>query len=568
MSTKKQILLIVALILVTVGVSGWLSTVVGNRGPDYNEGLRRSILLFSNVYESVVQRYIEEVDPEKCVQAAIDGMLERLDPYTVYRKAEEDDEIEILTSGKYGGVGMRIGMRNGWATVVEQPFDGKPAFRAGIREGDQIIEVDGKSTKDLTISETASLLRGEPDTEVVVKIRREGVSEVLTFRLIRDVITVEDINCATIINGDVGFVRLTRFGRNAGTEVERAVSKLKQQGAKKLILDLRSNPGGLLEAAVEVANVFVPKGELIVSTKGRNKSDDREYRASKDPVWGDLPLAVLVDSYSASASEIVAGAIQDLDRGVVIGSTTFGKGLVQRVVGVGPRSTLRITTSEYFVPSGRLIQNPAVFDKGRTSVLYAEGIKRLEEAADPKKEYRTTSGRLVRGGGGIVPDIQVSPDTLSRLEFALLSQSMFFNFAVGYVQRHPDLPRDFVADDKVVDEFRKFLAEKKFEYKTDGETELEAFERAARKRGYLSDVTPALEQIKAALAQQKKREFEESLSYIRQSLEREIITKLWGTAAGISAVLDDDEVVQKAVEVLSNPLQYGSILGKKTTVGG
>ncbi|MGQ9852553.1 MAG: S41 family peptidase, partial [Candidatus Oleimicrobiaceae bacterium] len=197
MSTKKQILLIAALIVVTVGVSGWLPTVVGDRGPDYNESLRRSILLFSNVYESVVQRYIEEVDPEKCVQAAIDGMLERLDPYTVYLKAEEDDEIEILTSGKYGGVGMRIGIRNGWATVVEQPFDGKPAFRAGIREGDQIIEVDGKSTKDLTISETAGLLRGEPGTEVVVKIRRQGVAEVLTFRLIRDVITVEDINCVT-----------------------------------------------------------------------------------------------------------------------------------------------------------------------------------------------------------------------------------------------------------------------------------------------------------------------------------------------------------------------------------
>ncbi|MDZ7378186.1 MAG: S41 family peptidase, partial [candidate division KSB1 bacterium] len=295
MSTKKQVGLVAALIVVTVGLSGWLSTVVGNRGPDYNEQLRRSIILFSNVYESVVQRYIEEVDPEKCVQAAIDGMLERLDPYTVFLKAEEDDELEILTSGKYGGVGMRIGMRNGWATVVEQPFDGKPAFRAGIREGDQILEVDGKSTKDLTISETAQLLRGEPGTEVVVKIRREGVDEVLTFRLIRDVITVEDINCATIIDGDVGFIRLTRFGRNAGSEVERAVAKLKEQGAKKLILDLRSNPGGLLEAAVEVANVFVPKGELIVSTKGRVKSDDREYRAEKDPVWQDLPLAVLVD---------------------------------------------------------------------------------------------------------------------------------------------------------------------------------------------------------------------------------------------------------------------------------
>lgn len=568
MSTKKQILLIAALIVVTVGVSGWLPTVVRDRGPDYNESLRRSILLFSNVYESVVQRYIEEVDPEKCVQAAIDGMLERLDPYTVYLKAEEDDEIEILTSGKYGGVGMRIGMRNGWATVVEQPFDGKPAFRAGIREGDQIVEVDGKSTKDLTISETAGLLRGEPGTEVVVKIRRQGVAEVLTFRLIRDVITVEDINCVTMIGDDVGFIRLTRFGRNAGAEVERAAIKLKQQGAKKLILDLRSNPGGLLEAAVEVANVFVPKGELIVSTKGRTKTDDREYRATKDPVWVDLPLAVLVDSYSASASEIVAGAIQDLDRGVVIGNTTFGKGLVQRVVGVGPRSTLRITTSEYFVPSGRLIQNPEVFDKGRTSVLYAEGITRLEEAADPKKEYRTTSGRLVRGGGGIVPDIQVSQDTLSRLEFALLRQSMFFNFAVSYVQRHPEVPRDFVADQKVLSEFRRFLAEKTFEYQTDGEAELNAFERAAKKHGYLQEVAAQLEEIRKALAEQKKREFDNSLGYIRQSLEREIITKLWGTSAGISAVLDDDEVVQKAVEVLRNPAQYGAILGKKVIVGG
>ncbi len=567
MSARRQILTIVLLIVVVVSFGGWLSNVVGSKDTDYYDQLRMNYVLFTRVFDTIRERYVEEVDPNKVMKAAIEGMIQRLDPYTEYLETEQTSNIQIITDGEYGGVGTRISMRNGWCTVIEQPFDGKPAFRAGIREGDQIIEVDGVSTWNESLDETANRMRGKPGTEVRLKIRREGVEDPLEFRLIRDTIRVEDVNCAVMIDENIGYIRLTRFGRNAGRDVRRAIEDLKREGMKSLVFDLRSNPGGLLQTAVEVADNFIDKGDLIVFTKGRYQSSNNEYRAKQVPVLGDMPLVVLVDRYSASASEIVAGAVQDLDRGVVVGNTTFGKGLVQQVEELPPNAVLKMTFAEYFIPSGRLIQNQDIYPTGPRSV-FSENAELRKENEDDKREYKTSSGRIVYGGGGVVPDITVTPDTLNSLEFALLSQSMFFNFAVRYVQDNENLPADLKVGEEIMAEFRTFLKDKEFTYDIEGEAELSQFEEAAKERGlYNDEVASHLAEIKRIIDKDKLADFEDSKEVIGWSLERELVSKLHGTAAGIKAVLDDDEVVQKAVELLTDNEQYWAVLGKKGEVG-
>ncbi len=554
MRSKKNVGVVVVLILTAITFGGWLSTTVGLTGQDYYASVRKNIGLFGRVFEEVTQRYVEPIDPDKFMHAGINGMLDALDPYTVLIEKEGKTELNIMTRGAYGGVGMRIGMRNGWPTVVEPPFEDTPAMRAGIREGDQIIEVDGVSTKGLSISETAARLRGPKGTPVTIKIRRPGVPEPLEFRLIRDEIHPKDVSYAGMVRDGVGLIKLTRFSRNAGKEVREAVNELRNQGARAIILDLRNNPGGMLEAAVEVAENFVPKGQLIVSTRGRIKEAQQEFRSRRSPSWPEGPLAVLVNGYSASASEIVSGCIQDLDRGVIVGEPTYGKGLVQTVVPISRDAAVKITTAKYYIPSGRLIQKPEVFRREQEVLLN----KTFEN--DSAKVYHTLHGREVQGGGGITPDVIVKADSLNALEIALLMKSMLFNFAVEYSTKHPNLPRDFQVDDALIAEFRDFLKKNKFDYKVEGEDAYDDFKKEAKRAGFLASLEPGLKTIDERLKEVKEREFQESIDFIRQALQREIAAKLWGTKAAVEATFDDDKQLQKAVAILTNPDQYTAIL--------
>jgi len=574
MSIKKKTSTIIILIAALATLAGWSLDWGISVGADYVHEIRKNIEIFGLVYSEISQKYVDQVDPAKVLKAGINGMLGTLDPYTVLIEQEDNDQLQIMTTGKYGGLGMLIGPRDGWPTVVEPPYEGTPAQRAGIREGDQIIEVDGVVTKGMSTNDAASKLRGEVGTPVVVKIRREGEAEPIEFRLIRAEIVVHDVSYSGIVRDGIGYIKLTRFSRNAGHEIREAIRQLKTQNAKGIVLDLRNNPGGLLEQAVEVSENFVKKGDQIVSTRGRIEGSVQKYVSEKEPAAGTLPLVVLVNEFSASASEIVAGAIQDLDRGVIVGAPTYGKGLVQTVVRLTGDAALKVTTAKYYIPSGRLIQKESNLHKEQADI-FAQG----EEATDPvavdeKKQeapaehFQTAHGRDVFGGGGIKPDVEIKTPKLTQYEISLLRKMMLFNFAIQYAVRHPELKPGFQVDEKLLGELQQFLADRHFTYESDTEAQLENLRKAAEEDGYLADIKTQLEALQVALQAEKKDDFTKSRDFIRRSLEREISSKLWGTRAEVEAGFDDDPAIQCAVNLLLSPDEYTGLLAGNGKVKG
>ncbi len=582
MSTKKHALIIGALAILLVTVSGWLTGWVSANSPDYYHQVQRNIEIFGRVYQEISRKYVEEVDPGKFMKAGIQGMLATLDPYTVLVEKEDNQELQIMSSGKYGGLGMRIGMRGGWPTVVEPPFDGTPALKAGIREGDRIIAVDGADTKGLTVSMVANLLRGEIDSEVSLKVERQGEAEPIEFRLIRAEIIVTDVVYVGIIDeqSGTGLIRLSHFSRNAGKDIEKAIRELKKSGLQRLILDLRSNPGGLLDAAVSVGENFIKKGELIVSTEGRTAAAAQKYLASKSPVLEELPLVVLVNGLSASASEIVAGAIQDLDRGVIIGSNTFGKGLVQTVIPITGEAALKVTTAKYLVPSGRSIQDPKRYLADPSGILYhpnaeearerdnqvdAEPLNSKDAEDDLGTPYLTANGRKVYEKHGITPDILIDVEKLSQFEIELLRKTMPFQFAVVYAAQHPELKRGFEVSPEIIQAFKAFLAEKEFDYTSEAQSALRRVSEIASTKDYSAAIASPLAEIRASLLAQKASEFGASTDFIMEELQKEISAKLWGSRAEIEATFDDDPVIREAISVLNDGERYESILASAGT---
>lgn len=559
MKWKKQGIWVVVLTVLMITLGGWMANISSSATPDYYLNVQKNLTLFVRIYKEVTLKYVKEIDPDKFMHVGINRLLDALDPYTVLLERDQNEEMSIMTRGKYGGVGMTISIRQGWPTVVEPPFDGTPALKAGIREGDQIIEIDGKSTKGEKISETANRLRGRPGTGVVIKVKRSGISKPIEFHLIRAVISVHDLSYAGMVQSGVGYIKLRRFSKNVGQEVADAIENLKSKGMTSVILDLRSNPGGLLPAAVDVANDFLPKGTLVVSTKGRVPNSNQEFRTENDPVAPKLRLAVLVNGNSASASEIVTGSIQDMDRGVVVGTRTFGKGLVQTVIPLSKTQSVKITTAKYYIPSGRCINNDKHTFRNSADIFVRSDSSGSDSTK--KKAYHTKHGRVVYGGGGIEPDIIVKNPKLSNFEWELIRKSMFFDFAVHYASTIQDTSKPVVIDNAVLREFRKYLKKKKFYFEIEGQNALKSLEKTGKERKYGMPFEAEVQDLKTFLNRQKDLEFHRSINFIKKMLKLEIIAKLKGSKAEIRASLDDDKTVKAAINILKNPQEYKKKLG-------
>jgi carboxyl-terminal processing protease len=517
--------------------------------------INKSVEVFGKIYKEVILNYVDEVDPEKFIRAGIKGMLSELDPYTVFIDEKHSEEVDALTTGKYGGIGISISKFD-TSIVVIKVSRGYPADKAGIRVGDVIVQIDSIYVKDKSLDEVRSLMVGKPGTQLKVKVIREGVSNPLVFELTRAEVEVKNITFYDFIDDGIAYIKLERFSRNAGEELRKAIKNLQSKGEiKGLILDLRDNPGGLLDAAVDVVEKFVPEGSLIVSTKGRKPDAVRNYFSTEKPILLDVPLVVVVNGSSASASEIVAGAIQDLDRGVVLGTKTFGKGLVQTITYLSYNTFLKMTTAKYYTPSGRCIQEIDYFHK-------PDGVF-IQKPDSEQKVFKTKNGRIVYAEGGIFPDTVVEEKKRSDFVEALAQRRLFFKFANKFRAEHESIPDDFVINDSIFSRFEDFVKKSNFSYKDSFEINLEkAVEYAKRQKlnnGYIAEVEAMLNKVRT----QRIDYFKLYQEQIADELAREIISRYRYEDELIAWGLKNDNQVKTAVAILKNKKSYNLLLGLK-----
>jgi len=511
----------------------------------------------------ISSRYVDEIESKELIYSGIRGMVDVLDPFSEFLERKDFDRLQESTKGKYSGLGMTIMLSNDFITIVA-PMEGTPAYRMGLQAGDKVVKIDGKPSHGMSTQDASSMMRGPAGTTVTLTIEREGVDEPLEYTIERAVIEIKTVPFYTTFNANgkkLGYVRLARFGEEADNELEEAFTEIIGENIDGLIFDLRSNGGGLLDQAVKVANYFLPKGSEVTSTRGRTRDQIRTLYAENDPIIPpDVPVVILVNKMSASASEIVAGAIQDWDRGIIIGDTTFGKGLVQQVYPLSDDVALKLTTAKWYIPSGRCIQ------KDSKSTRHPEEIALIEEGdvTDIEKEeepFITKGGRIVYGGGGVVPDIEIEDRILNSLELNLERLSMFFGFSVRYAIEHPDLAEDFEITPELIAEFKEFLEEKEFSYKSKLESKLEDMKEAIEEMDKTDDYSSLIESLENQIELDKALLFDESSDYIKRSIKRDILTKLYGEKAVYRQnVLKTDKYVLKAVEMLTAPQDYASIL--------
>ena len=514
---------------------------------------RQWMEVFGKVYTDVVINYVDGVDPEKIMHAGIDGMLKTLDPYTVYLGEKESDEMELVTTGKYAGVGITIGLRDGYITVIST-MEGYSAAKQGIQSGDRILELDGENARNMTTAEVRNHSRGTPGTTVRVKIEREDEPKPIEFVLIREEIPVRNVTFSGYVGDGVGYLRLERFSRTAGEDVRNSIKELREKGSlKALVLDLRDNPGGLLDMAVDVVSKFVPESTLVVSTKGRRSDAERKYYSYEKSMLEDVPMAVLVDRGSASASEIVAGAFQDLDRAVIVGTRSFGKGLVQTITRISEGSSLKITTGRYYTPSGRSIQEVDYFHRTKDGVVSVK-------PDSLRKEFRTAHNRKVLDGRGISPDSTVPEEPSSKLLEELARKAMLFKFANHLASQKKTISDDFTVDDKLLNDFEAFLKEKEFQYEEESETKVKELREAAVKERYGKSFYEGIDRIEKAIRAEKTRAFERYDKEIRNALRLEIIGRLKGDKAAIAASIKDDQQLQVAAALVKNKSLYKKML--------
>lgn len=545
MKKVRSILLIIALVMLSLLTSSYVDS--------YFE-ISKNLDIFVTLFKEINLYYVDETEPGELVEKGIDGMLKSLDPYTTFIPESDIEDYRFMTTGQYGGIGAMIRKKDS-LVVVAEPYQDFPAEKAGLMAGDIILEVNGKTTEGKSTTDISQVLKGQPQTEVEVKIQRFGTEKPFDVTILREEIQIKSVPYSGMLNEEIGYVNLSSFTDNCSQDVRKAIEDLKGQGMKKLVLDLRGNPGGLLKEAVALSNLFVPKGELIVSTKGKVKEWNKDYKATQQPLDKEMPLAVLVSSGSASASEIVSGVIQDLDRGIVIGQRTFGKGLVQTTRPLSYNSQLKVTTAKYYIPSGRCIQALDYSNRNDDG-----SVGKVPDSLIT--EYATKVGRPVYDGGGINPDIEVEPRKLSDIAFNLGLKMLYFDFATEFRHKNKEIASvaEFEISDDIYQEFVSWLETKEFDYTTDSEKMMEKLKDVAEDEKYFERIetqyTALLDQVK----HNKTRDLEAFKPEVKELLKGELVSRYYHQTGRIEAMLEKDEDVAKALEVLSNIEEYNSIL--------
>ena len=525
----------------------------------FNEDRDFKLLKNLDIYYSLFRElnvfYVDDIEPEKLIEISINEMLQSLDPYTVYIPESDIDDFTFATTGKYGGIGSLI-RESGDFAVISEVYKDFPADLAGLKAGDIIHEIDGKSIKGLALNKVSDLLKGLPDTEVGVTIKRYGIDDPFMFTFIRKKIHVTGVPYYGMLNKNIGYIRLSNFTQDCSKDVKNALADLKKTySPESLILDLRGNPGGLLIEAVKVSNLFVNKGQEIVSTMGKIKQFDETYRANNLPVDTQIPLIVLVNQGSASASEIVAGALQDIDRAVIIGTRTFGKGLVQTTRPLSYNSRLKVTTAKYYIPSGRCIQALDYSNRNEDgSVGYIPDSL--------ISEYKTQNGRLVYDGGGVSPDIEITNDNPSRLTIELYTGFMFFDFSTRYYFENDSIlpPGDFKITDDIYLDFIAFVKEQNFNYVTETEQALRALVKTAKNEKYYQFSENEFTILSKKLSHDLEQDMNTFCKEIKILLEQTIVNRYYYRSGMIQSSLPYDEQIVKACELLEDNNRYANIL--------
>lgn len=518
--------------------------------------LVKSLEIYYSLFRELNLFYVDETDPEKLVESSIEGMLEDLDPYTSYIPESDQENFNFMTTGQYGGIGALI-RRNGDYAIIAEPYYNFPAAKNDLKAGDTILSIDGASMKGKEISYISDHLKGTPGTPVRITLRRIGVKDEFEKTLIREKIIINNVPYYGMIDDHIGYIRLANFTTNAAKEVKNALVELrKKQEPTGIILDLRSNPGGLLIEAVDVANLFVEYGQEIVSTKGRVNQWDYTYKTNSIPVDTKLPLVVLVNRSSASASEIVAGSMQDLDRGIIAGQRTYGKGLVQTTRNLAYNTKLKVTTAKYYIPSGRCIQALDFSNRNEDGSVGAIPDSLISE-------YHTINGRKVYDGGGILPDIITTPGNLSQFTISLYTQNIIFDYATIYASRHDAiLPvPDFKITDEIYAGFMEYVMKRDFTYSTRSEENLRKLIETARQEKYYDLASTEFNVLEIKLAHDNAKDLNHFRDEIARLLKQEIVSRYYYQWGGMEATIEDDQEVAKAVELLKNNDQYLGILG-------
>jgi carboxyl-terminal processing protease len=514
----------------------------------------KNLDIFTTLFKEVNTYYVDEVDPKILVRKGIDAMLESLDPYTDFIAEDELESFRIATTGQYAGIGALISLINN-KVVVTHPYKDFPAYKAGIRVGDEIIAVNGKNIEGRPTSEVSVLLKGQPHTEVEVTIRRTGQKSNSVLKIKREKIKISNLAYVGMLSSDIGYIKLDDFTSGAAKEVSDAVTKLKSEGAKKLILDLRDNPGGLMHEAVNIVNLFIPKGVEVVSTKGKIEEWNKTYKTLNNPQDTEIPLVVLISEGSASASEIVAGSLQDYDRAVLVGSKTFGKGLVQTTRQLSYNTQLKVTTAKYYIPSGRCIQ--------RLDYTHRKQDGTVEAFADSvKSSFKTRNGRVVYDGGGLDPDLNIEQDYVGSVTSALFNSGLFFEYASLYCNQNPQ-PSDFGSfslSDKDYDLFVEWVNQHKFTYTIPLEEEVSQLMSAGKSELFYSQIEPDLENLRRRIEENKQKDFQRFKSEIMQVLTGQIAFHYALNEAQVLVSQKNDKTLTEAIKIAGDLVKYRKVL--------